>query len=60
MAELEKTLSSKPFAAKNAYHLFPDSPHGFAGARANLKDEGDKKVFHDAYVRLGKFFTVAL
>lgn len=59
MAALEKAISAKPVADKCAVHTFEASPHGFAMARADLKKEADRKVFHEAYERLGKFFVGA-
>lgn len=60
MAALQKTLATKPFASKNAYKLYENSPHGFAGARGDLKSEEGKKVFSDVYERITKFFNEAL
>lgn len=60
MAALHATLSKKPFASQNAYHVYDQDVHGFAAARANLKDDKESKVFHDVFTRITKFFNGAL
>lgn len=46
-----------PLAAQSDYKLYPDNHHGWAGARANLDDESNKKAFTDVYARLAAFFS---
>ncbi|CUA72478.1 putative AIM2 family protein C30D10,14 [Schizosaccharomyces pombe 972h-] [Rhizoctonia solani] len=44
-----KSISTKPFASKNAYKVYPDMPHGWAAARADLEDPQNKKQYEDVY-----------
>ncbi|KAL7419172.1 hypothetical protein Q5752_006008 [Cryptotrichosporon argae] len=53
---IEKQLIEKPFAAKNEFHLYDTAYHGWAAARANLKDEEMRKLYYDIYHRLGDYF----
>jgi len=53
-------LSSKPFASKNDYKLYSSMFHGWASARADLKDEENKNQFEDVYSRLATFFNANL
>ncbi|ORY79524.1 dienelactone hydrolase [Protomyces lactucae-debilis] len=39
---------------------YSDMHHGWAAARANLKDEQNKKRFHEAYTELAEFFSKLL
>ncbi|GAK63557.1 dienelactone hydrolase family protein [Moesziomyces antarcticus] len=56
----EQEVQKKDFASKCVYKLYPDSHHGWAAARADLKDEGNKKNFQDVYQRLADFFNKTL
>lgn len=38
-------------------HHYGDMPHGFAGSRANLKDEANVRAFTDVYQRTADFFV---
>ncbi|KZV95634.1 hypothetical protein EXIGLDRAFT_735034, partial [Exidia glandulosa HHB12029] len=54
---LLKAISSKPFAAKNSYKLYDTMHHGWAAARADLKDAENLKQYEDVYQRLAGFFS---
>lgn len=54
-----KELGSKPFASKNAYRVYSEMHHGWAGARANLDNENNLRDFTDVYGRLATFFKNA-
>lgn len=56
MTAIHTSLSSKPFAAQNVFHHYKDEVHGFAGARADFKNERDAKAFRGAYVEAARFF----
>jgi len=49
-------LSKKPFAEKCDHKNYPNMFHGWAAARADLKNEDNKKAFEDVYGRLAEFF----
>jgi dienelactone hydrolase len=53
-------VAGKPFAAKNDYHHYTNMFHGWAAARADLKNEENRKAFEDLYNRLATFFQKAL
>jgi dienelactone hydrolase len=48
-------LDKLPFSSKNAYRLYENMHHGWAGARADLENEENKKEFGDVYSRLAGF-----
>ncbi|KAI5123735.1 hypothetical protein M0805_000328 [Coniferiporia weirii] len=52
-------LSHKPFADKVVYKNYSNMFHGFAAARADLKNEENKKEFEDVYSKLRGFFAQA-
>jgi len=52
-----KVLESKPYAAQNVYKRYPTVHHGWAGARANLKDEENLKQYQDVLQRMATFYT---
>lgn len=56
----EAEVQKKDIAKDSVYKLYPDSHHGWAAARADLKDEGNKKNFQDVYQRLADFFNKTL
>ncbi|SPO21908.1 related to AIM2 - cytoplasmic protein involved in mitochondrial function or organization [Ustilago trichophora] len=56
----EKEIQKKPFAKDSVYKLYGESHHGWAAARADLKDEGNAKNFQDVYQRLADFFNKTL
>lgn len=43
-------------ASKSMYHYYGDMHHGFAAARADLKDEKNLAAAKDVYQRLAEFF----
>jgi len=49
-------LSKKPFAAKCDHKYYSNMFHGWAAARADLKNEENKKEFEDVYGKLAEFF----
>lgn len=53
-------MSKKPFASKNVVKRYDDMHHGWAGARANLKDEANLKQYKDVFEELTKFFNNTL
>lgn len=60
MNALNEVLKKKPFADKNVFYHFSEDIHGFAAARANLKDEREKAVFIDSFERITKFISNVL
>ncbi|KAL5534503.1 hypothetical protein ACEPAG_966 [Sanghuangporus baumii] len=52
-------LKTKPFADKIAYKNYPNMHHGWAAARADLKNEENKREFEDVYNQLTTFFKNA-
>ena len=58
--KFEAEVQKKSFAKDCVYKLYPDSHHGWAAARADLKDEGNLKNFQDVYQRLADFFNKTL
>ncbi|CAE6363749.1 unnamed protein product [Rhizoctonia solani] len=44
-----KSISTKPFASKNAYKVYSNMHHGWAAARADLDDPENKKDYEDVY-----------
>ncbi|KAF9454996.1 dienelactone hydrolase [Macrolepiota fuliginosa MF-IS2] len=53
-------VSKKPFAAKNDHKNYSHMFHGWAAARADLKNEDNKQAFDDVYGRLAEFFKKGL
>ncbi|QRW00076.1 dienelactone hydrolase family protein [Ceratobasidium sp. AG-Ba] len=53
-------IGKKDFAAKNAYKVYPDMHHGWAAARADLKDANNKKAYEDVYGTSVTFFKNAI
>jgi dienelactone hydrolase len=54
--KLVKAISTKPFASKNAYKIYPTMHHGWAAARADLNDAENKKQYEDVYGTLTGFY----
>jgi len=54
--KMVEELSTRPFASKNAYRVYPEMHHGWAGARADLDKENNHRDFTDVYGRLATFF----
>ncbi|KAG9037917.1 hypothetical protein FRB95_003757 [Tulasnella sp. JGI-2019a] len=50
-------LASKPLAAKNEYKCYGTMVHGWAAARADLKDPERLKEYEDVYGKLAAFFS---
>ncbi|WOO78917.1 putative AIM2 family protein [Vanrija pseudolonga] len=44
----------------NFIKWYPDDVHGFAAARADLKDDKQRGAFHDAFVQFTNFFKAKL
>jgi len=51
------TIGEKPFRAKNDSKYYDNMFHGWAAARADLKNAENKKEFEDVYNRLVNFFN---
>lgn len=49
-------LNGKPFASKNVYKYYSTVIHGWAGARADFKDEENLKQYKDVYSQVCTFF----
>ncbi|KAF5355730.1 hypothetical protein D9756_004028 [Leucocoprinus leucothites] len=49
-------LSKKPFHAKNDHKNYSNMFHGWAAARADLKDEENREAFDDVYGKLTEYF----
>ncbi|PWN48565.1 alpha/beta-hydrolase [Violaceomyces palustris] len=58
--QFEKVVQSKPFASQSVYKLYKENHHGWAAARADLKDQKNLEAFQDVYQRLADFFTNTL
>ncbi|KAJ1028610.1 hypothetical protein NDA16_001776 [Ustilago loliicola] len=58
--KFQQEVQKKDFAKDSVYKLYGESHHGWAAARANLKDEGNAKNFQDVYQRLADFFNKTL
>jgi dienelactone hydrolase len=56
----EEQVQKKAFAASSVYKLYPDSHHGWAAARADLKDETNLRDYQDVYQRLADFYNRTL
>ncbi|KAH9927519.1 Alpha/Beta hydrolase protein [Epithele typhae] len=54
--QIMEIISKKPIKDKSDYKLY-DSFHGFAAARADLKDAENKKHYEDLYGRVIGFFS---
>ncbi|KAG9122574.1 hypothetical protein FRC07_000988 [Ceratobasidium sp. 392] len=54
------TISTKPFASKNVYKVYPDMYHGWAAARADLDNSETKKAYEDVYGTSVTFFKNAI
>jgi hypothetical protein len=52
-------LANNEFKEKNAYRVYQNMHHGWAGARADLDKEDNFREFTDVYGRLGTFFKNA-
>lgn len=52
--------ANSAIASRCIDHHYPDIPHGFAGSRANLKDQANLEAYKDAYQRTAKFFVDVL
>jgi len=58
--KFEAEVQKKPFASECEYKTYPENHHGWASARADLKDETNFKAFQDVYQRLANFFNKQL
>jgi len=58
--KIVEALSKKPRAEKNDSKVYSTMFHGWAAARADLKNEENKKEFEDVYGRLADFFNKTL
>ncbi|RSH91368.1 hypothetical protein EHS25_009667 [Saitozyma podzolica] len=56
---IHEAMQGKPFREKCGYHLYDTVHHGWAAARADLKDPENKKQYEDVYRRLGEYFACA-
>ncbi|WVR00072.1 hypothetical protein IAU59_007214 [Kwoniella sp. CBS 9459] len=54
--KINEAIATKPFANKSDYHLYNTVHHGWAAARANLKDSENLKQYEDVYRRLAGYF----
>ncbi|WWD03788.1 hypothetical protein V865_001844 [Kwoniella europaea PYCC6329] len=54
---IEEAIKSKPFASKSDYHLYDTVHHGWAAARADLKDPENLKQYEDVYQRTADYFA---
>ncbi|KAJ7462766.1 hypothetical protein B0H11DRAFT_95314 [Mycena galericulata] len=53
-------IAKKPFATKNDNKYFANMFHGWAAARADLKNQDNKEEFENLYTRLAEFFSKTL
>jgi len=54
--KINAIVSKKPFGSKSDSKNYENMFHGFAAARADLKNEENKKEFEDVYGKLATFF----
>jgi len=54
--KINDIIAKKPFASKSDSTNYENMFHGFAAARADLKNEENKKEFKDVYGKLATFF----
>ncbi|PVF95600.1 hypothetical protein CPB86DRAFT_863715 [Serendipita vermifera] len=57
--KIADVLANNDFKEKNAYRVYQNMHHGWAGARADLEKEDNHKEFTDVYSRLATFFKNA-
>ncbi|KAF8746235.1 hypothetical protein AX14_000034 [Amanita brunnescens Koide BX004] len=55
-----RILAEKPFAVQNDHKHYTNMFHGWAAARGNLENAGNKKEYEDVYTRLAAFFHKTL
>nr|XP_019001294.1 uncharacterized protein I203_05999 [Kwoniella mangroviensis CBS 8507]OCF64755.1 hypothetical protein I203_05999 [Kwoniella mangroviensis CBS 8507] len=55
--KIEEAIKSKPFASKSDYHLYDTVHHGWAAARADLKNPENLKQYEDVYQRTADYFA---
>lgn len=58
--KFEAEVQKKPFANECVFKHYTESHHGFAAARADLKDKHNFDNFQDVYQRLADFFNKTL
>jgi dienelactone hydrolase len=58
--KIVNVLSKKPFASLCDNKTYSNMHHGWAAARADLKNEENKKEFEDVYTKLANFFHKTL
>lgn len=56
----EKEVQAKPFASQSVFKHYSQNHHGWAAARADLKDKTNLDSFQDVYQRLADFFNKTL
>ncbi|ORX35390.1 hypothetical protein BD324DRAFT_582039, partial [Kockovaella imperatae] len=55
--KIEAAMEIKEFVKKCDYHLYDTVHHGWAAARANLKDSENLKQYEDVYQRLADYYS---
>jgi len=55
-----EAIAKKPFATKNDNKYYANMFHGWAAARADLKNQDNKEEFENLYTRLAEFFSKTL
>ncbi|KAF7971838.1 hypothetical protein HWV62_19855 [Athelia sp. TMB] len=58
--KINAIIAKKPFASKSDSKNYENMFHGFGSARADLKNEDNKKEFEDVYGKLATFFSNTL
>jgi len=58
--KIVEVLSKKPFASQCDHKYYSTMHHGWAAARADLKNEENKKEFEDVYTKITTFFKTTL
>lgn len=58
--KFEAEVQKKPFAKDSVFKHYTESHHGWAAARADLKDKHNFDNFQDVYQRLADFFNKTL
>ena len=54
----DKVRANTAIASKSVFHNYENMHHGFAGARANLKDTKNVEAFQDVYKRTSAFLDI--
>ncbi|WVQ84576.1 hypothetical protein IAT38_006730 [Cryptococcus sp. DSM 104549] len=55
--KIEAAIKDKPFSSKCDYHLYDTVHHGWAAARADLKNSENLKQYEDVYKRTAEYFA---